>query len=473
MKDMVDGRAGAARAARAEVGSASGHFVPAAQRSRPARGEAPFDLNELFYSRTDPRGVILSGNDVFQRVAAYPWDRLVGAPHKIIRHPDMPRAVFHLLWKTIQQGRPIGAYVKNRAADGLHYWVFAAVTPIRGGYLSVRIKPNSPLFATVEREYARLRAAEIAEKLSPENSAARLLERLQALGFPGYEAFMARALSDEMRARDAALGLPQDALLPVIWRIVDAVERIETEISGLVERFQTVRLMPTNMRIAASRIEPAGGPITAISENYRLMATQVMDQLDAFTPDGRPLAQEWLSLVRSAVFLHCVARLQEECVAQTETVGPAGTALSQSGRDGTEGADDGFDEVAETGLLVRQMIDYREKAHGALGAVIRATGELPSLCNRLRRQVVGLDAVRRSCRVENSWIEGRSGGLASIIEQLDAFHEGTDGMLSRITENASAIGKRLRLLERRRRPALLPPEPTAEATPGSEDPRRG
>ncbi|KDB05361.1 hypothetical protein U879_02085 [Defluviimonas sp. 20V17] len=86
--------------------------------SRPNAGEAPFAIHEIFYSRTDPRGVIQSGNDVFQRVADYPWDRLIGAPHKVIRHPDMPRAVFWLLWQTIQQGRPIGAYVKNRHPTG-------------------------------------------------------------------------------------------------------------------------------------------------------------------------------------------------------------------------------------------------------------------------------------------------------------------------------------------------------------------
>ncbi|MEM8554727.1 MAG: chemotaxis protein, partial [Pseudomonadota bacterium] len=58
---------------------------------RPTQGAAPFDANELFFSRTDERGVILSGNTVFQRVADYPWDDLLNAPHKIIRHPDMPR----------------------------------------------------------------------------------------------------------------------------------------------------------------------------------------------------------------------------------------------------------------------------------------------------------------------------------------------------------------------------------------------
>ncbi|WP_102226298.1 PAS domain-containing protein [Acidimangrovimonas sediminis] len=423
---------------RGEAPAAVGLPLPGrtAAAPRPASGEAPFALDEIFYSRTDPRGVIRSGNDVFQRVAEYPWDRLVGAPHKVVRHPDMPRGVFHLLWQTIGQGRPIGAYVKNRAADGLHYWVFAGITPIEGGFLSVRIKPSAPLFTTIQAEYAALRAAEGDRERAPEDSAADLLERLRALGFPSYEAFMARALSDEIASRDAALGRPRDEMLPSAWRIAEELSRIEAEIAALVDGFRTVRLMPTNMRIAASRLEPAGGPITAISENYRLMAAEVTDSLAGFTREGRPLAQVWRGMVEQAAFRHGLARLQEECVGQTEM---------------TEGEIGGgaFDEAVETGLLTRQMLDDRARAHQAIGEVIEAVGALPRLCSGLRRQIVGLDAVRRSCRVENSWLVGRGGGLASIIEKLDAFHGDTEGRLDRITEHANEIGARLRTLRRR------------------------
>ena len=144
------------------------------QEQRPASGEAPFDLDEVFFSRTDERGVILTGNYVFKRVAAYDWPELIGAPHKLIRHPDMPKAVFWLLWKTIKEGRPIGAYVKNRAKDGLHYWVFASVVPTEGGYLSARIKPSSPILDIVTQQYADLLAYEAEAGVTPEDSASSI-----------------------------------------------------------------------------------------------------------------------------------------------------------------------------------------------------------------------------------------------------------------------------------------------------------
>ena len=80
--------------------------------------EVPFTFDELFFSRTDWRGVILAGNSVFQRVSLYRWDELIRKPHNVIRHPDMPKGVFWLLWDTIKNGEPIGAYVGSFAGGG-------------------------------------------------------------------------------------------------------------------------------------------------------------------------------------------------------------------------------------------------------------------------------------------------------------------------------------------------------------------
>lgn len=84
---------------------------------------------EVIVSKTDTKGVITYANEVFCRIAGYRTEELVGAPHNILRHPDMPRCVFKVLWDTIGAGNEIFAYVKNMARNGDHYWVFAHVTP--------------------------------------------------------------------------------------------------------------------------------------------------------------------------------------------------------------------------------------------------------------------------------------------------------------------------------------------------------
>lgn len=130
--------------------------------NRPSGHERFFEPDEIIVSKTDLRGRITYANRVFMRVAGYTEAELLGAPHSIVRHPDMPRCVFRLLWDTIQAGHEIFAYVKNMAKNGDHYWVFAHVTPTfddRGaivGYHSNRRVPERTAIATIAPLYEAL-----------------------------------------------------------------------------------------------------------------------------------------------------------------------------------------------------------------------------------------------------------------------------------------------------------------------------
>jgi PAS domain S-box-containing protein len=145
---------------------------------RPTGVERTFGENELIVSKTDPRGVITYANDVFLRVSALPEAEAVGSPHNLIRHPDMPRAVFKLLWDTLEQRREIFAYVLNLAADGAHYWVFAHVTPSYDragrllGYHSNRRRPSQSSITTIRDVYGRLLVEERRHSRTPDAVAA-------------------------------------------------------------------------------------------------------------------------------------------------------------------------------------------------------------------------------------------------------------------------------------------------------------
>ncbi len=124
--------------------------------------EISFSNTELIVSRTDTRGVIQYANQTFLDVAGYTEAELLGRPHSIIRHPDMPRCVFKLLWDEIQAGHEIFAFVKNACKNGDHYWVLAYVTPDFDahnqivGYFSVRRVPNRGAIEQVADIYERL-----------------------------------------------------------------------------------------------------------------------------------------------------------------------------------------------------------------------------------------------------------------------------------------------------------------------------
>jgi PAS domain S-box-containing protein len=96
---------------------------------KPTGVERIFGVNEVIVTKTDLKGRITYANEVFCRVCRLTEAEALGKPHNLIRHPDMPRGVFQLLWDTIGGGHEIFAYVKNLALDGAHYWVLAHVTP--------------------------------------------------------------------------------------------------------------------------------------------------------------------------------------------------------------------------------------------------------------------------------------------------------------------------------------------------------
>jgi aerotaxis receptor len=117
---------------------------------------------QYLISRTDSRGRIIYANPAFVHASGFSREELVGAPHNIVRHPDMPTAAFEDLWGTIQRGESWTGMVKNRRKDGGFYWVLANVTPIveRGTtvcYASVRVKPTRQQIETAEAVYATLR----------------------------------------------------------------------------------------------------------------------------------------------------------------------------------------------------------------------------------------------------------------------------------------------------------------------------
>lgn len=121
-----------------------------------------FPSDQTLISVTDLKGRITYCNANFVAVSGFSREELMGQPHNIVRHPDMPAEAFRDLWETVESGRPWTAVIKNRRRNGDFYWVRANATPVRNGdrivgYLSVRTKPEPQEVAAAERLYARMR----------------------------------------------------------------------------------------------------------------------------------------------------------------------------------------------------------------------------------------------------------------------------------------------------------------------------
>jgi PAS domain S-box-containing protein len=161
-------------------------------RVSPTTVERSLGDDDFIVTKTDAKGRILYANRIFIALSGYTEAELLGSQHNIIRHPDMPRAVFKLLWDHIAAGQEFIGYVKNMARDGSFYWV---LTPDRDGergivgYTSVRRKPQREAVAAASALYREMAAAEAAA------GAARAIEAgtavlMKALNGRGYEQFV-------------------------------------------------------------------------------------------------------------------------------------------------------------------------------------------------------------------------------------------------------------------------------------------
>ena len=125
----------------------------------------------ILITRTDAHGIITHTNRIFTEVCGYSARELIGSPHYIIRHPDMPRAAFRDMWQTVMQGKEWHGYVKNLRKDGRYYWVYATIVPIiEGGKLigctSARRKVDSATIGQYEALYREMRHQESLDKLT-------------------------------------------------------------------------------------------------------------------------------------------------------------------------------------------------------------------------------------------------------------------------------------------------------------------
>lgn len=167
--------------------------------------EVFFDRDDLIVSKTDLKGVLTYTNHTFLEIAGYEESECIGHQHNMIRNPNMPRAVFQLLWETIAQGTEIFAYVVNSTKNGDHYWVIAHVTPSMSngsiiGYHSTRRVPNPQTIQnTIIPLYDQLKGIEgkNASKKSGLDESVAALQGILAEQGVGYPEFISKLMKDD------------------------------------------------------------------------------------------------------------------------------------------------------------------------------------------------------------------------------------------------------------------------------------
>lgn len=357
-----------------------------------------FTLEELFFSRTDTRGVILSGNTVFQRVSGFEWNELIGAPHKLVRNPDMPKGVFHMVWKALKAKEPIAAYICNKTKDGEHYWVFATIFPMEEGYLSIRMNPASGLLEKVVPIYEELTARERDGTFSPEQSEDAMREHIRQLGFFSYSEFMAIALTREMAARNAGMQRPQDPTLEALSETLKSTGELEACANRVNDVFRDTHQIPYNMRLQAGRIEGSDGPISVISGNHRQMSQGLETIVDQFRISSRATSEA----ICQSSFQIALAQMLREMKTQFSEEQDENLPMKQ--------------EIL--GMLGSYAVKYRDKSLETLNGTAVGMKRFRKQCRHMRRALSGLELTRIMCKIERYKIDGEHSGLDEIVTRL-------------------------------------------------------
>lgn len=427
--------------------------------------ESPFGIDELFFSVTDQKGRIKSGNSVFVRVSQYSDAELLGQPHNIIRHPDMPRAVFHLLWDYVGRGQTIAAFVKNRAKNGSYYWVMATVAPVGNRYLSVRFKPSSPLLAVVEDVYRDVVAVErsLERQHAPHRaivdaSLSRLTERLHGLGFEDYGAFMHHALTTEMQSWRQALQA-RKAVAPGtvagaaggsmrIRRMLDSGRVIERHLETLVgtlsqfdelnaslgqkaDFIQTlsddIRLFSLNTALAAGRLENAA----TLEEVASLMRRCTMSTGDIIAALRGHMA-ETTGFIRGFMFEVSVAKVQAAMV--------NAFALELLARDDMDRVEDRIhQDVRDLAECLRERLGT---LFGSIGVLERGLRKVGDTVDGLLGDLRTLGVLQVTCRVEAARIPDASDLQAlfeSLRDRIDSARQQVDELAEAVAGGRKAV----------------------------------
>ena len=215
------------------------------RNNQPVSGrEFPFPEGKTVISYTNLKGQITRANAAFVELSGYTRDELIGQPHNLVRHPDMPPEAFRDLWDTLKKGRPWSGLVKNRRKDGDHYWVRAYASPLAdsSGYVSVRVAASREEIGAAEQLYAKMnRDASISldeGQVVSGNALARLSRRfnnisiatrlwlLTANGVAGFIlAIAAIWYGLDTTTLTIIGGLASAALLIQAWKVINRIRR--------------------------------------------------------------------------------------------------------------------------------------------------------------------------------------------------------------------------------------------------------
>lgn len=421
---------------------------------------------QFIYSRTDTKGRIEAANDLFVELSGFSREELVGKPHNLVRHPDMPPAAFADLWKALKAGKPWSGYVKNRRKDGGFYWVHAFASPVREngqvvGFESVRRRADPAVVAKVEKAYKCIMEGK--GKLTVKDG------RVVRTGLLG------KLFGMTLRARSMlGLGICVLSMLMLaaiamdIWQPANTAWSVGAAVVGLITaiwlQFGVVGRACSDLLQLSNAIEQSqhdgdlrrvvyidrGDEIGKIAFTYNAMmanlqailievrgaASEVLNQSDILAGSSRNVAEG--ASASSEAAASTAAAVEQVTVAANvvaESSGTAAGAAQQTRLESEQGiakatqAVDGITALARTTASTTETIHSLARASSEIGRIAKVIREIADQTNLL-----ALNATIEAARAGD---QGR--GFAVVAGEVGKLAERTAGATAEISAIISSL----------------------------------
>ena len=363
--------------------------------------EQPLPAGTALVSVTDLKGRITYGNPSFVQVSGYTLDELLGQPHNIVRHPDMPAEAFRDMWQCVAAGRPWTGIVKNRSRNGDHYWVRANVTPMKRGadivgYLSVRTAPERGDVEAAERLYQTMRAEAMNGRLVHVLDRGRVRRRgvrgrlagLLALDQPARIALLMLCTATGPAAAVTLAGAWGWATVPLVLAVGAHVLRRVTfgALGGVLADANRLAAGDLSRPIATGAPRFVGelqNSLAQLSVNLRSIIVDTRAEIANVRQSAREIAsgnlslsgrtsEQAASLARSAASMEQIHATTRQCVdAATD-----GARQAERTAEATQRGSESVQQVDQTMHAIRASSSQIERITGAVESVAFQTNML-------------------------------------------------------------------------------------------------
>jgi len=399
-----------------------------------------FSASEKLVSTTDPKSYIKYANPEFIAISGFTEAELMGAPHNVVRHPDMPKDAFKALWNTVQQGRPWMGMVKNRCKNGDYYWVDAYVTPVieKGkvaGYQSVRSCPDEKHVANAEALYKKLRsgASVRMSSLLSWRQSLLVIQSISLIAAGAALTLMSGPLAWVLAIVVAAAGVGGCAWkLAQLTPLLDSCERICTDpmaravYTGRRDELGSIELALKYRKSQADtilkRIDESATRLTAL-------AKQATDSVNV-TDQAINQQQHELASVSSAV-----TEMSSAIVEVSSNTSRTSSAAEEADNSVEQGHHSIEESLSATTKLAENIDHITQLIHG-LGADSKAIGSVIEVINAIAEQT-NLLALNAAIEAARAGEQGR--GFAVVADEVRTLAQRTQNSTVEIKDIISRI----------------------------------